>query len=162
MAKKRVESVDVDGPSGPDGQKGRSKRASKKEPERLIGPDGVAKSPLPDFPGSIRMPVVMTLPMHKRWQKWINHLPEVEPDEPRVGVAFVDGEMQETVAFRYQDVEVAVMFGDLAVEGVAAGATADDLPLPVAFWLARVGREWEDSQLLFRWHSPNGLATPEA
>ena len=31
--------------------------------------DGAAVSPLPDYPGVISFPLVMTLAMHKQWQR---------------------------------------------------------------------------------------------
>lgn len=130
----------------------------------LIQPDGVAVSPLPDYPGQMRMPLVMTLSMHKRWQAFINGAAVRDPDEPRVGMAFTEVEDGgERFPFVYDDVRLGLMFGKLEVTGphgakLGSETPADDLPLPVAAWVARVYREWEDSQLLFRWDSRPGMA----
>lgn len=127
-------------------------------------PDGVGKSPLADYPGRIVFPLVMTLPMHKRWQVFVNSRVERDPDAARIGIAFVDKAGDpERLVFQYDDAELALMFGKLDVTGpdgkkITEKTAIDNLPLPVAVWVAKCYREWENSQLLFRWNGVAGMA----
>lgn len=134
------------------------------EAVRYLALDGSAESPLPDYPGSIRFPLVMTLPMHKQWQEFINSHAGRDENEVRVGVAFIqDGASGERLPFLYDDVELALMFGKIKLAGPGGAITEktkiDDMPLPVAVWIAKCYREWENSQLLFRWNGAAGMAT---
>lgn len=136
--------------------------------EQYLSPDGVGESPLPDYPGRIVFPHVMTLPMHKKWQAFVNNRPTVDADSPRVGVVFTGAaaDADSRLAFSYEDVELALLFGRLEVTGPdgkrLAVKSSDDLPLPVAAWIARCYREWENSQLFFRWNGTAHLATPDS
>ncbi len=136
--------------------------------EQYLSPDGVGESPLPDYPGRIVFPHVMTLPMHKKWQAFVNNQPAVDDETPRVGIVFTgpttgDGTR---LPFAYQDVELALLFGKLDVTGPdgkkLAVKTSDDLPLPVAAWVARCYREWENSQLFFRWNGTADMVAPDS
>src|SRR5690606_17940865 len=99
----------------------------------------------------------MTLPMHKQWQAFVNSRVERDPDAARIGIAFVDKtDAPERLVFQYDDAELALMFGKLDVTGpdgkkITEKTAIDNLPLPVAVWVAKCYREWENSQLLFRW-----------
>lgn len=136
--------------------------------EQYLSPDGVGESPLADYPGRITFPHVMTLPMHKRWQTFVNSRVDRDPDDPRIGVAFsgaADDDAGQRLIFQYDDVELARMFGKLDVAGpdgkkITEKTPEDALPLPVAAWIAKCYREWENSQLLFRWNGAAGVAAP--
>lgn len=134
------------------------------EETTFLEPDGVGKSPLADYPGRIVFPLVMTLPMHKRWQAFVNSRVERDPDAARIGIAFVDKtDAPERLVFQYDDAELALMFGKLDVTGpdgkkITEKTAIDNLPLPVAVWVAKCYREWENSQLLFRWNGVAGMA----
>ena len=136
--------------------------------DQYLSPDGVGESPLPDYPGRIVFPHVMTLPMHKRWQAFVNNRPAADADSPRVGVVFTgaSADADNRLAFSYEDVELALLFGKLDVTTAdgkkLAVKTSDDLPLPVAAWIARCYREWENSQLFFRWNGRAGVAAPDS
>lgn len=138
--------------------------------QTFLNPDGAADSPLPDYPGRIKFPLVMTLPMHKQWQRFVNSRADRDADDPRIGVAFTGGGEptdSERVMFTYDDVELALLFGELDVTGpdgkrLNGKVKLDALPLPVAVWIARCYREWENSQLLFRWSIAAGVATPDS
>lgn len=136
--------------------------------EQYLSPDGVGESPLPDYPGRIVFPHVMTLPMHKRWQAFVNSRPVADADSPRVGVVFVGvaANADSRIAFSYEDVELALLFGKLDVttpDGKKLTVkSSDDLPLPVAAWIARCYREWENSQLFFRWNGRADMAAPDS
>ena len=129
--------------------------------------DGAAVSPLPDYPGLISFPLIMTLAMHKQWQRFVNEHAERDINAPRVGVAF-GGETEEDndrVTFLYDDAELALLFGTLDVTApngkkLTSKTKLDDLPLPVAVWIAKCYREWENSQLRFRWNGAAGVAAP--
>lgn len=129
--------------------------------------DGAAVSPLPDYPGLISFPLVMTLVMHKQWQRFVNEHAERDINVPRVGVAF-GGETEEDndrVTFLYDDAELALLFGTLDVTApngkkLTSKTKLDDLPLPVAVWIAKCYREWENSQLRFRWNGAQGVVAP--
>lgn len=136
--------------------------------QTYLSVDGVGESPLPDYPGRITFPHVMTLSMHKRWQAFVNGRANRDPDngdDLRVGIAFVDkgDESQlegQRVLFQYDDVILALMFGKFTLTGpdgkkITEKSPEDAIPLAVAVWIAKCYREWENSQLLFRW---NGLA----
>lgn len=132
---------------------------------KYLQPDGTAECPLPGYTGTIRFPMVMTLSMHKRWQKFVNARSGRDPDDPNVGVAFnAEADEGERIVFVYDDVELALMFGDLDLTGPKGKRfnpkSPDDLPLPVAVWMAKCYREWENSQLLFRWNGRAGVAAP--
>ena len=132
--------------------------------QKYVKPDGAAESPLPDYPGRIKFPLVMTLPMHKRWQKWVNEQAEGDADM-RVGVAFAEG--GDRLLFQYGDVELALMFGELDAIGpdgkkLTNKTASDGLPLPVAVWIAKAYREWENSQLMFRWNGGVDLVAPDS
>lgn len=138
--------------------------------DKLLGLDGVSDSPLPEYPGTLRMPLVMTLAMHKRWQAQVNAAAaERGPDDLRVGIAFAaadESSSGERLPFLYDDVKLGMMFGALDVRDGrgnrwTSDAEVDELPLPIATWVAKVYREWEDSQLLFRWDSSAGLAAQD-
>lgn len=141
--------------------------------QTYLSVDGVGESPLPDYPGRITFPHVMTLPMHKRWQAFVNGRTKRDPDnadDMSYGIAFVDmgGESTEDenqlegqrVLFQYDHVTMALMFSKLALtdpdgKKITEKTPEDAIPLAVAVWIAKCYREWENSQLLFRW---NGLA----
>lgn len=137
--------------------------------QTFLQPDGAADSPLPDYPGRIKFPLVMTLVMHKAWQRFVNARAERDPEDPRIGVAFTgDGGAadNERLPFLYDDVELALLFGDLDVTGpdgkrINGKTKLDALPLPVAVWIAKCYREWENSQLLFRWNGAAGVVAPD-
>lgn len=129
--------------------------------------DGAAVSPLPDYPGVISFPLVMTLAMHKQWQRFVNERGERDADDPRIGVAFTGDEPDAAnrQMFLYDDVELALLFGTLDVTGpdgkkLTSKTKPDALPLPVAVWVAKCYREWEDSQLRFRWNGAQGVVAP--
>lgn len=131
---------------------------------RYLQPDCSAVSPLPDYPGTLRFPLVMTLAMHKKWQEFINGKITQSAEVARVGVAFVQDEGDgERLPFVYDDVELGLLFGKLELTGPAGAITektkADNLPLPVAVWVSKCYREWENSQLLFRWSGVTGMAS---
>lgn len=134
------------------------------EETTFLEPDGVGVSPLADYPGRIVFPLVMTLPMHKQWQAFVNGRVERDPDAVRIGVAFVDKTGDpERMVFQYDDAELALMFGKLDVTGpdgkkISEKTLINNLPLPVAVWIAKCYREWENSQLLFRWNGVAGMA----
>lgn len=136
--------------------------------EEYLSLDGVGESPLPDYPGRIVFPHVMTLPMHKRWQAFVNNRPTADADSPRVGIVFTGAaaDAANRVAFSYEDVELALLFGKLDVTGPdgkkLAVKTSDDLPLPVAAWIARCYREWENAQLFFRWNVAADMAASDS
>jgi len=73
-----------------------------------LQPDGAADSPLPEYPGRIQFPLVMTLVMHKRWQQFVN---ERDVDAQRLGSVFVGEEigMASRVYLSYDDVELALL-----------------------------------------------------
>jgi hypothetical protein len=48
--------------------------------QTFLQPDGAADSPLPDYPGRIKFPLVMTLVMHKAWQRFVNARAERDPE----------------------------------------------------------------------------------
>jgi hypothetical protein len=127
----------------------------------MLSADGVGISPLADYPGKITFPLIMTLPMHKRWQAFVNSRSERDPDSPRVGIVFTgDGADNERVPFLYDDAELARMFATINVTGpdgkkITEKTSEDAIPLPVAVWIAKCYREWENSQVMFRW---NGIA----
>lgn len=130
-----------------------------------LAPDGSAVSPLADWPGKVTFPLVMTLVMHKRWQKLVNDRGASDTDSPQIGIAFTtdtEAEADERVVFVYDDVELALMFGKVELNGPDGKPfrpkSSDDLPLPVAVWLAKCYREWENSQVRFRWDGAMGLA----
>jgi len=130
-----------------------------------LQPDGAADSPLPEYPGRIQFPLVMTLVMHKRWQQFVN---ERDVDAQRLGSVFVGEEigMASRVYLSYDDVELALLFGELTVTGpgdkkFTSKTKSDELPLPLAFWIAKCYREWQDSQLLFRWPGVEGVVAPD-
>ena len=60
----------------------------------------------------------------------------------------------------------ALLFGKLDVTGPDGKKltvkTSDDLPLPVAAWIARCYRECENAQLLFRWNVGADMAAPDS
>ena len=126
--------------------------------------DGVGVSPVAGYPGTITFPVVMTLAMHKEWQARVNARGEEESDAPRIGIAFnQSAEESERLAFLYDDVALGLHFGKLAVTGpdkkkLTEKTPEAELPLPVAVWVAKAYREWEKSQLLFRWDRNAGVA----
>lgn len=127
---------------------------------KYLSLDGVGESPFPDYPGRIVFPHVMTLLMHKQWQRFYNELPKREADLPIAGVVLTDpADIEKRMVFGYGDVELALLFGKLEMTGPdekkLSGKSGDDLPLHVAVWLSRCYREWENSQLFFRW---NGIA----
>ncbi len=133
--------------------------------QTYLQPDGAADSPLPEYPGRIKFPLVMTLAMHKRWQQFVNGR---DVDAQRLGSVFVGEEIDVStrVYLSYDDVELGLMLGELTVEGpdgrkITSKTKSDELPLPLAFWVARCYREWQDSQLLFRWPIPESVATPD-
>lgn len=133
---------------------------------RYLQPDGVGVSPLTEYPGTIAFPLIMTLPMHKRWQAFVNNRSESDSDSPRIGVAFnADVDENERVVFVYDDVELGLMFGRLELTGPDGKRfnpkASDDLPLPLAVWIAKCYREWENSQVRFRWNGAAGLAAPD-
>lgn len=140
--------------------------------EEYLSLDGVGESPLPDYPGRIVFPHVMTLPMHKRWQAFVNNRPTADADSPWGGIVFPgvapDAVLTPSDRFRfsYEDVELALLFGKLDVTGPdgkkLAVKTSDDLPLPVAAWIARCYREWENAQLFFRWNVGADMAAPDS
>ncbi len=137
--------------------------------QTFLNPDGAADSPLPDYPGRIKFPLVMTLPMHKQWQRFVNEHSDRDEGDPRVGVAFTGAALDtvERAIFTYDDVELALLFGDLAVTGpdgkkITNKTKLDDLPLPVAVWIAKCYREWETAQLYFRWAGPAGVAASDS
>lgn len=130
-----------------------------------LRPDNSADCPIDGYAGSIRFPLVMTLAMHKRWQQFVNERAERDPDAPRVGVAFnADATDNERVVFVYDDVALALVFGELDLTGPDGkklkAKSADDLPLPVAVWAGKCYREWENSQVTFRWNGAIGLVAP--
>ena len=136
------------------------------EEPRYLNPDGTAASPLAAYPGTVSFPLIMTLPMHKRGQRYVNSNTDRDEDDPRVGVAFnagTDDDSEQRIVFIYDDVELALMFGKLDMTGPDGKRfnpkTPDDLPLPLAVWLARCYREWENSQVRFRWDGIIGLAS---
>jgi hypothetical protein len=126
--------------------------------------DGVGVSPVAGYPGTITFPVVMTLAMHKEWQARVNARGEEASDAPRIGIAFNQAaEESERLAFLYDDVVLGLHFGKLAVTGPGKKKLTEktpeaELPLPVAVWVAKAYREWENSQLLFRWDRNAGVA----
>lgn len=131
--------------------------------------DGAAVSPLPDYPGVISFPLVMTLAMHKQWQRFVNERGERDADDPRIGVAFTGDEPDATnrQSFLYDDVELALLFGELEVTApdgkkISSRTKLDALPLPVAVWIARCYREWENSQLFFRWSVAASVVAPDS
>ena len=87
--------------------------------QTFLQPDGAADSPLPEYPGRIKFPLVMTLVMHKQWQRFVNERSDRDPADPRVGIAFTDdgGDTPQRLPFVYEDVELALLFGDLDVTG---------------------------------------------
>lgn len=132
--------------------------------QTYLQPDGAADSPLPDYPGRIKFPLVMTLPMHKQWQKFVNDRAGRDADDPRIGVAFTGDEPDATnrQSFLYDDVELALLFGELEVTApdgkkISSRTKLDAMPLPVAVWIAKCYREWENSQLYFRWNGAAGV-----
>lgn len=138
--------------------------------QTFLNPDGAADSPLPEYTGRIKFPLVMTLVMHKQWQRFVNEKSERDAADPRVGVAFTgDGDAADNtrVPFLYDDVELALLFGELDVTGpdgkrLNGRVKSDALPLPVAVWIAKCYREWENSQLLFRWSIAAGVVAPDS
>ena len=133
--------------------------------QTFLQPDGAADSPLPDYPGRIKFPLVMTLVMHKRWQKFVN---DRDPDDQRLGAVFFGEEIDAStrVYLSYEDVELALVFGELNVTGpdgkkLTNKTKSDELPLQLAYWIAKVYREWQDSQLLFRWNGAAGVVAPD-
>lgn len=137
--------------------------------QTFLNPDGSGESPLPDYPGRIKFPLVMTLVMHKQWQRFVNERSERDADDPRIGVAFTGapGDESARVPFLYDDVELALLFGELDVTGpdgkrLSGKVKSDALPLPVAVWIAKCYREWENSQLLFRWSIAAGVVAPDS
>lgn len=136
--------------------------------QTYLSPDGVGESPLADYPGRIVFPHVMTLPMHKRWQAFVNERGQREDEDgPRVGIAFNNtADEGQRLVFQYGDVELARMFGKLEVTGpdgkkITEKTAEDAMPLAVAVWIAKCYREWENSQLLFRWNGAAGVAAPD-
>lgn len=127
--------------------------------------DGSAECPVAGYDGTIRFPLVMTLAMHKRWQAYVNKTADRDPDDPRIGVTFdAASEENARVVFIYDDVDLALNFGELDVTGPDGKKlkvkSADELPLPVAVWIGKCYREWENSQVTFRWNGAIGLASP--
>lgn len=134
-----------------------------------LRPDGVGESPLPDYPGTITFPLVMTLAMHKRWQAFVNGRAERDPNEPRVGVVFVDdGAEGDRIPFVYDDIELALLFCKLELTGpdgkkITEKVALDNLPVHVSAWMAKCYREWETSQMFFRWNgTPRMVAQDSA
>ena len=86
----------------------------------------------------------------------------------RGGGAASGGETEEDndrVTFLYDDAELALLFGTLDVTApngkkLTSKTKLDDLPLPVAVWIAKCYREWENSQLRFRWNGAAGVVAP--
>lgn len=132
--------------------------------QTFLQPDGAADSPLPDYPGRIQFPLVMTLAMHKQWQRFIN---DRDSDAVHLGAVFVGEEVSTATRayLSYDDVELGLRFGELNVTGPDGRkfdrkAKADDLPLPLAYWIAQCYREWQDSQIMFRWPGAAGVVAP--
>lgn len=135
---------------------------------KFIGADGVATSPLPDYPGRVVMPVTMTLPIHKKWQahftaKYTRQNGNGD-DSPALGFAHIDDPetgQDEFLRFRYDAGETAVVVARaIEIENLPADTDLRDIdtyPYPVAVWLAKVGEEWETSQLRFRWAGGSSL-----
>lgn len=138
--------------------------------QTFLQADGVGESPLTEYPGQIKFPLVMTLAMHKVWQRFVNERVDRSETDLRIGVAFADAgtpDGGQRVPFLYDDAELALLFGDLDVTGpdskkITSKTKVDALPLPVAVWIAKVYREWENSQLLFRWSGVAGLASSDS
>ncbi len=134
--------------------------------DTYLSSDGVGESPLADYHGRITFPHVMTLPMHKRWQSFVNSRAERDADDLRVGIAFnTTADEAQRLLFNYDDVELARMFGKLDVTGpdgkkITEKTLEDAMPLAVAVWIAKCYREWENSQLLFRWNGAASVVAP--
>jgi hypothetical protein len=133
--------------------------------QTFLQPDGAADSPLPDYPGRIKFPLVMTLVMHKAWQRFVN---ERDPEAQRLGAVFVGDEIDAStrVYLSYDDVELALMFGELHVttpdgKKITSKTKSDELPLTVAYWIAKAYREWQDSQIMFRWNGAAGVVAQD-
>ena len=129
--------------------------------------DGAAVSPLPDYPGVISFPLGMTLAMLSQWQRFATERGGGDADNPRIGVVYTGDEPDATnrQMFLYDDVELALLFGTLDVTGpdgkkLTVKTKPDALPLPVAVWVAKCYREWEDSQLRFRWNGAQSVVAP--
>lgn len=135
--------------------------------EKMLAADGVGISPLPDYPGKITFPLIMTLPMHRKWQAFINNRSERDPDSPRVGVVFAGEDANsERIPFLYDDAELARMFGTFEVVGpdgkkITEKTAEDKVPLSVSVWIARCYREWENAQVTFRWNGAAGVVAPD-
>lgn len=134
-----------------------------------LRPDGSAECPVDGYTGTIRFPLVMTLAMHRRWQAFVNERASRDSDAPRIGVAFdadaVKAPDNGRLVFVYDDVELALMFGELDLTGPDGKKvkvkTADEWPLPLAVWAAKCYREWENSRVTFRWAVPAGVAASD-
>lgn len=135
-----------------------------KTPPKYLAADSVGQCPVAGWKGQIAFPVVMTLGMHQAWQARVNARGEEDAATPRVGVAFNRSQDDaERLVFLYDDVALGLLFGELSLSGpgkskLTSSTPADELPLPVAVWVAKAYREWENSQLLFRWDSDAGMA----
>ncbi len=134
---------------------------------KYLRPDNSAECPVDGYTGTIRFPLVMTLAMHKRWQTFVNERAGRDSDAPRIGIAFdadaVEAADSGRLVFVYDDVELALMFGELDLTGPDGKKLkpSDDWPLPLAVWAAKCYREWENSRVTFRWSGAGRVAASD-
>lgn len=114
--------------------------------QTLVDNDHKAISPFDEHPGFIQFPV-MTLPLYKQWQTWLDN-----NDNEGFGIArFLDnGSDQPGLArFSFSSIDMLFAFADDIQVGELDNTNGDSWPLEVLVWAGDAAEEWLNSQVSF-------------
>lgn len=127
--------------------------------QTLVDNDHKAISPFDEYPGFLQFPV-MTLPLYKRWQAWLD-----EDKDEGFGVArFLDnGDDKPRLArFSFSSIDMLFAFADTIQVGELDGTNGDEWPLEVLVWASDAAEEWLTSQISFRRYQRRSVVVSES
>lgn len=127
---------------------------------QLLDSNHKATSLFEEYPGFIQFPV-MTLGIHKRWQKWLND----QNHEEGFSVARFaesDGGEVKLARFNYSSIDMLFQFAETIKLGKLSSSSAEDWPLEVAVWAGDCAEEWLSSQISFRRYIRRSVAVAES
>ncbi|MCB0079308.1 MAG: hypothetical protein KDE47_00175 [Caldilineaceae bacterium] len=127
--------------------------------QTLVDNDHKAISPFDEHPGFIQFPV-MTLPLYKQWQTWLDN-----NDNEGFGIArFLDnGSDQPGLArFSFSSIDMLFAFADDIQVGELDNTNGDSWPLEVLVWAGDAAEEWLNSQVSFRRYQRRSVAVSES
>jgi len=128
-------------------------------PNMLLDSGHKATSLFDEYPGFIQFPV-MTLAVHRRWQKWLD---SQEPEGFSVA-RFAEGNdgKVKLARFNYSSINMLFEFAETIKLGKLSSSSAEDWPLEVAVWAGDCAEEWLSSQISFRRYIRRSVAVVES